>query len=107
MSSTVVRDSSWSTSMRAVAKCTVTDSTPVSRPTCFSIFFTHEGQEKPSARSSVWVVVGVAMIVPLVCVSDRLALFVRDVLKVPSDSRSLLDGRQVEGTPGGPTRTHR
>src|SRR5699024_12570652 len=42
----------------------VTDSTPASLPTCFSIFFTHEGQEKPSARSRVWVEVVAAMIVP-------------------------------------------
>src|SRR5690625_6569043 len=41
--------------MRAEAKWTWTSLTPFSLPTRFSIFLTHEGQEKPSARRVVWV----------------------------------------------------
>src|SRR5690625_3653869 len=61
MSWTVVRSASWSTSMREEAKWTLTDSTPSSRPTRFSILATQEGQEKPSARRTVWVRVGALM----------------------------------------------
>src|SRR5690606_31274836 len=86
---------SWVTSMREEAKCTLTVSTPSRRPTCFSILFTQDGQENPSARSVVVVVpvfVGAVMALSLRCatrVSDG------DDFKVGRERTRLLDLRQV------------
>src|SRR5699024_9072038 len=65
-SSTPTSDSLWSISIRALAKCTLTLSTPLRRPMRFSILLTHDGQEKPSARKMVWVLVVAVMIGPFV-----------------------------------------
>src|SRR5699024_10831835 len=59
MSSMEVTEESWSTSIREEANFTEAFSTPIRRPTCFSILVTNEGQEKSWARRtvSVWVAV--------------------------------------------------
>jgi len=47
-------------------ECTFAVATPSRRPTSFSIFATQDGQEKPSARRIVWVVVAVVALMVLV-----------------------------------------